>query len=582
MEDADKLCELLFLWLKKRMECADKLSALAQELENLHKGTNISQVVGSVISIFGTALATVFTAGLAAPLLAAAAATAGSVVSLTSTLVETGISISTMNTATALIIEDQKIGKNIQELLQGLRERCGGMQLWAHASGGSTSDTVECEVVTLLMGALARRNKIPVSLDMLRSFNSATFFRQEGGLNSADAHRLISKAVGLVVKLGKSGIMEVSKVSAKEMVKDIGSIGMRTAVKTGSRVLVGLGVSVYDLIVSSEELVKGNQVTEASQFLRDSAREILSAVRKLKDQLNAMHEIIQKLLRVEKLVKDLGGYSLAMNEDEQILMNYIIVTCTDSTVVSWLQQPNHQTEFLNLIRFFNVNLIGLLKDLQEHQGSHVDIVIVAHGEITDQFMPARCLAPSPIIETILYTPWNCSIDSNAVYSIAQGTIRLRDRVFQNRNNNRVQFEPNPLPNRWNCMRDSRPDIPMILLRPVVPEEEAWREFQALQSVGMELDGRVIIPYIVPQALVNAYGKIPLYVFIFAAWFILIITGTKATVHLGACLGRAGSTQRPQRWRAQYAYTNDGTFMTANVDMVNVNSVLFRALRSMFD
>ncbi|KAA0717788.1 hypothetical protein E1301_Tti001618 [Triplophysa tibetana] len=181
MEDADKLCGSLLLWLKKRMECADKLSALAQELENLLKGSNISQVIGSatsVLSIFGPALANVFSAGLAAPLLAAAAA--GSVVSLTSTL----------------------------ELLQGLK-RCGGMQLGAHASGGSISDTVECEVVTLLMGALDRRKKIPVSLDMLRSFNRATFFRQEGGLNSADAHRLISKAVGLVFKLGKSGIMEV-------------------------------------------------------------------------------------------------------------------------------------------------------------------------------------------------------------------------------------------------------------------------------------------------------------------------------------------------------------------------------------
>lgn len=236
MEEADKLCGSLLLWLEK--QCGDKLSALAQELEDLHKSANISQVVEtatSVLSIFAAALATVFTGGLAAPLLAAAAA--GTVVSLTSTLVEAGVSSSTMNTATALITEDEKIGKNIQELQRCLREKCGGKQLGAQASGGSTSDNVECEVATLLMGALARRNKIPVPLDMLRSFNKATFFRQAGGMNSADVHRLIFKAVGLVVSLGKSGMMEVSKVSAKEMVKDIGSIGMKTAVKTGSRVL---------------------------------------------------------------------------------------------------------------------------------------------------------------------------------------------------------------------------------------------------------------------------------------------------------------------------------------------------------
>lgn len=222
MEEADKLCESLLSWLEKRKQCADKLTALAKELEDLHKRTNISQVVGtatSVLSIFAAALATVFTGGLAAPLLAAAAAgtAAGTVVSISSTLVEAGVSSSTMNTATALITEDEKIGKEIQELLRGLREKCGGKQLGAaQAAGGSTSDTVECEVATLLMGALARRKNIPVPLDMLRSFNKATFFRQAGGLNSADAHRLIFKAVGLVVNLGKSGLMEVSKVSAKK------------------------------------------------------------------------------------------------------------------------------------------------------------------------------------------------------------------------------------------------------------------------------------------------------------------------------------------------------------------------------
>lgn len=254
MEEADKLCESLLLWLEKRKQCVDKLLALAQELEDLHKSANISQVVGtatSVLSIFAAALATVFTGGLAAPLLAAAAAgaAAGTVVSLTSTLVEAGVSSSTMNTATALITEDEKIGSNIQELQRCLREKCGGKQLGAQASGGSTSDNVECEVATLLMGALARRNKIPVPLDMLRSFNKATFFRQAGGMNSADAHRLIFKAVSLVVSLGKSGMMEVSKVSAKEMVKDIGSIGMKTAVKTGSRVLTFFFVLNFVLTV---------------------------------------------------------------------------------------------------------------------------------------------------------------------------------------------------------------------------------------------------------------------------------------------------------------------------------------------
>lgn len=116
-------------------------------------------------------------------------------------------------------------------------------------------------------------------------------------------------------------------------------------------------------------------------------------------------EIIQKLLQVKKLVKDLGGYSLTMSVTDQSIMNYITATCPDSTVVSWLRQPTRQAEFLNLIRFFKERLTGLLEDLRKPQGHHVHIVFVAHGEITDQFMPASCLAPPPsITETILYSP----------------------------------------------------------------------------------------------------------------------------------------------------------------------------------
>ncbi len=52
--------------------------------------------------------------------------------------------------------------------------------------------------------------------------------------------------------------------------------------------MIGLGMSLYDLIATCEEIMKGNQVTEASKFLRDSAREILEGRRKLKEQLDAI------------------------------------------------------------------------------------------------------------------------------------------------------------------------------------------------------------------------------------------------------------------------------------------------------
>ncbi|RXN13483.1 complement C1q 2 isoform X2 [Labeo rohita] len=394
-----------------------------------------------------------------------------------------------------------------------------------------------------------------------------------GGLALDKASHFISKAVDLVcLDLGKSGL----KVSAKEMVKDIGTIGMRAAAKAGSRALgvIGLGMSLYDLIATCEEIIKGNQVTESSKFLHDSAREILEGRRKLKEQLDTMHEIIRKLLQLQKLVKDLGGYSLSMTEDGQKIINYIIGTCTDNSVISWLQSKTHQIEFTNVLRFYQES--GILEDLHKHRERHIHIVFVAHGRIVAEFMPAGGLVPVPIIrDTILYSPWNCKIDGSAAYSVAQGSINMSNRTFSSL--------PNPFPNRWNSMRESRYNIPGIILSPFVPEEQAWTYFQVLwRQRTMEIDGRVIIPYLVRQNLVNAFGEIPFCVFLFAASFMPCLFEGTATVHLAACLDRAGSPLMPVEWRTQYAYTNDGAFMSVNMDQRNVNPGLFRAFRSLFD
>ncbi len=267
-----------------------------------------------------------------------------------------------------------------------------------------------------------------------------------------------------------------------------------------------------------------------------------------------------------------------MTENGQTIVNYIIGTCTDNSVVSWLQSITHQIEFMNVLRFYQES--GILEDLHKHRERHIDIVFVAHGRIVAEFMPAGGLVPGTAIrDTILYSPWNCKIDGSAAYSIAQGSIRMENRNFINL----VNFEPNPLPYHWNSMRQSRHNIPGIILSPLVPEEQAWAYFQALWTQRtMDIDSRVIIPYVVPQGLVNAFGEIPFCVFLFAASFVLMLNGGTATVHLAACLDRAGSSPMPVEWRTQYAWTNDGAFMSVNMDERNVNPALFRAFISLFD
>ncbi|KAG1934663.1 uncharacterized protein LOC120465281 [Pimephales promelas] len=537
MEAADTLCESLFCWLENREECAEELEKLEQEPEDVPQRSNITQ-------------------GFRASISAAFAS-----VCPTSTLVKAGVSSSIFNKAKELMKEDEKVGTSIQEQLRDLKDECGG---------APNADELDCEVTTRLMWALARRSNTPVPLDFLRGFNKATFFRHlaPGGLDPAEASDFICQALGLD---RSPEITSSLKMSAKEMMENIGRIGTKAA-KEGSRGATGLGISLCDLIVKSEALVKGNRVPGAG--------EILDGQRKLKEQLGAMQEIIQKLFRLKNLVKELGEYSLCMTQNEWNIMNYIRGTCTDDRVVSWLQGSSNQTEFVNLLRFCLERLSFKLPDLELLDKTDLDIVIVGHGGILDQFMPAGGLVPTPnITDTVLYSPWNCPIDSKAAYAIAQGFIQATDRVFRHM----AYYEPNPLPDHWNSMRRSPSDIPVILLSPLTPEEDAWALFQQFWvNNDMDSEDRVILPYLLPQDQENAFGEIPLFMFILALSYILSCHGKAATVHLAACLCNDESPLMEEEWVKQYAYTSDGAYMTVSMDDRNMNNMLFMALRSLFD
>lgn len=291
-------------------------------------------------------------------------------------------------------------------------------------------------------------------------------------------------------------------------------------------------------------------------------------------------EITKKISEVKNLIKSLRKYSLNMTKTGQKIIDYIIQSCTDDEVISWLKTLPHQIQFINLLTFLN-NTVDQDLDRQKKEklGGHIDIVIVAHGEITDKLIPAGLLMPTSIIDTVLYSPWNCLIDACAACAIAEGWKNTEGRDFYNQNQS-VLFEPNPLPGHWNHMQRSFLPVPMILLTPLYPEEPVWKEFQRLQG-QMDRDDRVIIPYLVPQDCVEAFGKTPFFMLIFALSYRLMIIQKTATVHLAACLGRGKSELFQTHWRAQYAYTNDRTIMTTrNRDFMN--SRLFRAFRAMFD
>ncbi|KAK9963833.1 hypothetical protein ABG768_006995 [Culter alburnus] len=266
---------------------------------------------------------------------------------------------------------------------------------------------------------------------------------------------------------------------------------------------IGLDRSLNNLIVNCEEIVKRKRISKASKIQQDSPLEIQEGQKKLKEQLDAMHEIIQKLFRIKNLIKNLRGYSLSLTENGQNIMDYIIGTCTNDKIVSWLRELTHHIEFLNILRFFLERLSHIFPDLSTPDGSHIHIVFVGQGSIVDQFMPAGVLVPAPNIrDTILYSPWNCLIHSSAAFGIAQGNIQLTDREFFN-TSNELYYELNPLPDCWNSMRGSCHNIPVILL------SSLWR------NNSMEIKD--------PKDQVKAFGEIPLFIFIFVTLFIFALT-----------------------------------------------------------
>lgn len=84
-------------------------------------------------------------------------------------------------------------------------------------------------------------------------------------------------------------------------------------------------------------------------------------------KMSHFSEVIQELLQVEKLGKNLGGYSNAMNEDDQNIMNYIKATCTDSTpgFSSPIVRLNFWTLFVFLMRIWLafLKICGSLKEV---------------------------------------------------------------------------------------------------------------------------------------------------------------------------------------------------------------------------
>ncbi|KAI9523662.1 hypothetical protein NQZ68_025384, partial [Dissostichus eleginoides] len=161
MGTADKLLDLMFKWMEKRECCAKQLRELARELEDLTEKCNGSQFIGNSVTVLGAAslvgagVATFFTGGLAAPLLAwlgAAYTGVGITISLATHLTEHLLSSKRTKKAKSIESESNEIAERIKRLFEQLRKECKA------ESVDADEDELDQRVMAKFPAAIARRN----------------------------------------------------------------------------------------------------------------------------------------------------------------------------------------------------------------------------------------------------------------------------------------------------------------------------------------------------------------------------------------------------------------------------------------
>uniref|UniRef100_UPI0037E6FEAF uncharacterized protein n=1 Tax=Semicossyphus pulcher TaxID=241346 RepID=UPI0037E6FEAF len=593
---ADELLERMFSWIEQRERCARKLKQLAQELESLRQKCNASECVGSSLGVAGAAcligagVATLFTGGAAAPLLGLAGVYTGigAGISVVTKAAEHLVSSITMIEAQNIERKNNRTTKEIQKLFQRLKAE----QQQASPSAGP--DDLDQHIMTEMLRAMARRSGSQHQFIVRMLKHSHSFFDAGPGTMGIQLIILCSVMMAGILSFftlkacGEKHKLLFAK-GGQQLVKKVSTTGLKTALKGGAMVVggaVGMAFALPEAIDNWTELAKKNQVTEASQSLRDTADDLLEISRTLKKQLDKIEQMFQEFEELKCCIENSDRTSEQKKNFIKIVKRY----CNNEAVLEWLKETYDTEVFFKLVDMFYFLKQELDKEKKKLDRENIDIIFVAHGCIEEPLIPASDLLPlSTIEDVILYSPWNCAIDACAAYGIATGNIQPENRIFccQGGGCQVSNHRPNVLPNHWNSMKNAAGwMIPNISVSPLrKPEDLAWNGFVFLRDqYGRPGRNRVVIPYMLPEFF-RFSGKVPFYVVTLALSLVLFIFPFKATVHLAACLGRASGTTLSEQsvyLNQQYTCTIDHTIMTVPEEVFRAHPGLYRALRSVFD
>ncbi|XP_062267068.1 uncharacterized protein LOC133973315 [Platichthys flesus] len=604
MTTADRLLEQMFSWIDQRSRCADQLDKLARELESLRQNCNGGEAVGSSMAVVGAACligagVTLLTGGAAAPFLGVLGGTylgASAVISVTTKLLEHFLSGSTMKDAKEIEEKSNELAEDIQRLFEKLKSEK------KKANRSADLDDLDRHILTDILRAVARRNGVKVDFRMIGNQPKWSGGGQHHtGLSPGLLNN--SKLVGVAGILAFFTLQSFGKESkflfakgAQQLIQRISVTGLKTVLKGGGMLVggaIGMVFALNDAIDSWTDLIKKNNVTEASQSLRDTATAIRKICQALKDQFEEMKQMLQKMAEEQAeraKVKNIIENPNRSSAEEEELIRYNRKTCQIKEVRRWLGENSGPQTFLRLVDLFRLMKDKIKKSQEEKSNDEdieVDIIFVAHGSIRDSRIPASCLLPtSNIQDVLLYSPWNCVINALAAYGIATGLMQPGHRRFNCRPNRGCEIpneghKPRKLPDVWNSMKEAGliPNIMVTTLKH--PEDCAWNGFVYLTGkYGSPRRGRILVPFILGGLKVT----IPFCIVTWGISLVLSFFGIKATVHLAACLGDRSTKQKfPREFlEGQYSYTIDNTGMTSWQPMLPITHPdLYRSLQATF-
>ncbi|XP_051797401.1 uncharacterized protein LOC127531665 isoform X3 [Acanthochromis polyacanthus] len=308
---ADQLLSLIFSWIEKRECCADKLRKLAGELESLREKCKAGECVGSSVAVAGAAcvigagLATLFTAGAAAPFLGILGATytgVGITVSVAAKITEAFISSDTMKEAKEVEKRSNEIADEIQQLFDKLKAEAKAEN--PSADPDELDRLVTCKILT----SMAKRSGVKGRVS-IRSFNGKPEFFLEGTprLSEINNKLMMVQVAGVLsffaFKLSGKEFQLLFAEGVKQLVKQMSTAAFKTALKGGAKAVGGAVLLVFALdeaIDNWKDMIKKNHVTEASQSLRDTAHSIRQATQTLREQLDSIKKVMDEMAKYQR------------------------------------------------------------------------------------------------------------------------------------------------------------------------------------------------------------------------------------------------------------------------------------------